>query len=163
MSKVSKKLEADLHPEFVRAVRQIQTDLFKTDRWGNSILRGKSDNLSILFRHLDHDQGYEKNSSGRVSRKYLRDTLFRHAPAELFDILCHRLLSRTSLQSRFSYIDETNGNKRQYIIDHPYWGMVYTQFEKSLAEVSIGRPIEVDTLTDEEKARCVMFKLNLQS
>lgn len=160
MSKTNQKVEADQHPNYVAAVRQIQKDLFKTDRWGNGVLRGNEKNIFTMLHHLNHDQTYQKNSSARQSRKSLRDALFRYAPVDTFNIAAGYLLREDNLSSRFTWTDD---RKSIFINEHPYWRMVFTSFEKALADVSLGNSVDLDTLTDEEKARCVLLRLNLQS
>jgi hypothetical protein len=137
-------------PEFESAVREVQEHLGKTDRWGNSILRGKETCLPKLFECLDMYERYlpKKYTMARQKRRRLRHEILMYCPT--------KVLPKYVLEMKGSY--EWCRDKYDRM-PTAYAALVRSDFEDTIMSLTQGRDVEYEGLTDLQKGRLAAVRL----
>ena len=137
--------------EYEELVRDLQERCWKQKAWGTRVLKGDAGCLQTMWRYLDNNQTWEKNTSPTVERKKLRHDILMHIPVELLPQAIEKL------QSSYGYAQTMKTWQAQQ--SHPYKKFVMTTFEGAMISSSYGNTVNLKGMTDAQLARCALVRM----
>lgn len=137
--------------EYEALVRDLQGRCWRQKAWGTRVLKGDAGCLQTMWRYLDNNQTWEKNTSPTVERKKLRHDILMHIPVELLPQAIEKL------QSSYGYAQTMKSWDSTQL--HPYSRFVMTAFESAMISSSYGNTVNTEGMTDAQVARCALVRM----